>query len=151
MYKSKACTQRGGMHRRIHSEPSLTPAWTHPTCVLAKCGSPESDIPCLASSATRLHLRRGAWTQPPICTLLPFSPTAIIDCTSQRSPFPGFPDKTGEEEGASLKSRLNQSFVRSANGHPTDRENLAQRKIEPVGRRPHPRHVARGELWLVGI
>src|SRR5438270_11852124 len=64
MYKSKACTQRGGMHRRIHSEPSLTPAWTHPTCVLAKCGSRESDIPCLASSATRLHLRRGAWRQP---------------------------------------------------------------------------------------
>src|SRR5207244_12173432 len=64
MYKSKACTQRGGMYRRIHSEPSLTPAWTHPTCVLAECGSPESDIPCRASSATRLHLRRGAWSQP---------------------------------------------------------------------------------------
>src|SRR5439155_22570814 len=64
MYKSKACTQRGGMHRRIHSEPSLMPAWTHPTCVLAKCGSPESDIPCRASSATRSHLRRGAWRQP---------------------------------------------------------------------------------------
>src|SRR5207245_10891672 len=84
--------------------------------------------------------------QPLICTLLPFLPSAIIDCNSQLSSFPVFADKTGEEEGASLKSRLNQSFVRSADGHPTDRENLAQRQIDLVGRLPYSIHVPRGSL-----
>src|SRR5207247_6177597 len=89
--------------------------------------------------------------QPPICTLLPFLPSAIIDCNSQLSSFPVFVDKTGREEGASLIRATESALLRSADGHPTDRENLAQRKIDPVGRRPHPRHVARGELWIVGI
>src|SRR5207244_3446397 len=80
--------------------------------------------------------------QPLICTLLPFLPSAIIDCNSQLSSFPVFADKTGEEEGASLIRATESALLRSANGYPTDRENLAQRKTDPLGRRPHPRHVA---------
>src|SRR2546428_794101 len=137
MYKSKACTQRGGMHRRIHSGPSLTPAWTHPTCVLAECGSPESDIPCRASSATRSHLRRGAWRQP----------ASLGDRICPGQHF----SRRREEVPASLIRATESALLRSANGYPTDRENLAQRKTDPLGRRPHPRHVARGELWIVGI
>src|SRR5947209_15590259 len=70
--------------------------------------------------------------QPLICTLLPFLPSAIIDCNSQLSSFPVFADKTGREEGASLIRATESALLRSADGHPTDRENLAQRKIDPV-------------------
>src|SRR5207245_8886041 len=89
--------------------------------------------------------------QPLICTLLPFLPSAIIDCNSQLSSFPVFADKTGEEEGASLIRSTESALLRSANGYTTHRENLAQRKNDHQGRRPHPRHVPRGALWILSI
>ena len=45
-----------------------------------------------------------------ICTLLALLRSVIIDGNSRLSSFKFFGDKTGKEEAASLKSRLNQYF-----------------------------------------